>query len=315
MNDSPLFLLGGILLALGAAFCLLWFVVTPGGRAIPLSRRQFGAAARDSALTRLTNSSVGAVDTVLNNSRWAPVKEATLELAGLKMRRADFVLVVAVLAGATGVAGWAFIGLLAGVLFTFAVVAGSYAFLRIRTSKREQRFEEQLSDTLQMLSGNVKAGHSILRSVDSVAQETDEPTSAEFARVVNETRLGRDLGDALAATARRMHSEDCQWIAEAIGIHREVGGNLGEVLDQVGETIRERGQIKRQVRSLSAEGRMSGWVLTLLPVVMFVLLNLINPGYAAILTHSFFGIVLLVVAVILLVVGGLIMRKVVKIKF
>ena len=107
------------------------------------------------------------------------------------------------------------------------------------------------------MAGSLRAGHSLLRAVDSVASEADAPTSEEFARIVNETRVGRDLNDALDEVAERMGSDDFTWVAQAIAIHREVGGNLAEVLDAVGHTIRERNAIRRQVKALAAEGKLS----------------------------------------------------------
>ena len=154
-------------------------------------------------------------------------------------------------------------------------------FLRILASRRRAKFEDQLGDTLQMLAGGLRAGHSLLRSVDAVAQEAESPTSEEFARLVNETRLGRDLKDSMLDAARRLKSEDFDWTGQAIEIHREVGGDLAEVLDHVGETIRERSEIKGQVKSLSAEGKLSAYILIALPVGMFLYLSAANPRYMA----------------------------------
>ena len=115
------------------------------------------------------------------------------------------------------------------------------------------------------MASSLRAGHSLLRAMDAVSQEADAPTSEEFARLVNETRVGRDLAEALDEIAERTASEDFAWVAQAIAIHREVGGNLAEVLDAVGHTIRERNAIRRQVKALSAEGKLSAIVLMSLP--------------------------------------------------
>ena len=158
---------------------------------------------------------------------------------------------------------------------------GAKLLLKFRAARRQAAFADQLDDSLQLMAGSLRAGHSLLRSVDSVASEADAPTSEEFARIVNETRVGRDLNDALDEVAERMGSDDFTWVAQAIAIHREVGGNLAEVLDAVGHTIRERNAIRRQVKALSAEGKLSAIVLMALPFGVIGFISMSNPGYLA----------------------------------
>jgi tight adherence protein B len=165
------------------------------------------------------------------------------------------------------------------------------------------------------MASSLRAGHSLLRAVDSVAQEASAPTSEEFTRIVVETRVGRDLGDALNEVAARMGSDDFTWVSQAIAIHREVGGNLAEVLDAVGQTIRERNAIRRQVKALSAEGKLSAVVLMGLPFGIGGFIGLTNPGYLSGFTESVVGYGMLVAAVLLLVVGGLWLKKMVSIRF
>jgi tight adherence protein B len=165
------------------------------------------------------------------------------------------------------------------------------------------------------MAGSLRAGHSLLRAVDSVAHEADAPTSEEFSRIVNETRVGRDLNDALDEVAERMGSDDFTWVAQAIAIHREVGGNLAEVLDAVGHTIRERNAIRRQVKALSAEGKLSAIVLMALPFGVTAFISMSNPAYIAKFTQSVTGYAMLAAAVVMLLVGGLWLKSTVKIKF
>jgi tight adherence protein B len=154
-----------------------------------------------------------------------------------------------------------------------------------------------------------------MRALDAVSQEADSPTAEEFARVVNETRVGRDLTDALDELAARMASDDFSWISQAIAIHREVGGNLAEVLDAVGGTIRERNALRRQVKALAAEGKLSAVVLMCLPFGVGGFLLLVSPGYITRFTTSVLGWSMLVAAGVLLVLGGLWLRKTVRIRF
>jgi tight adherence protein B len=137
----------------------------------------------------------------------------------------------------------------------------------------------------------------------------------ELSRVVNETRIGRDLGSSLNDVAQRTQSEDFAWVAQAIEIHREVGGDLAEVLDHVGETIRDRNQIRRQVRALSAEGRMSALVLLALPVVMFFALMLINPTYAQTFTSTVPGYLMIAASIVMLALGSVWLSRLVKPKY
>ena len=188
-------------------------------------------------------------------------------------------------------------------------------YLSFLTQRRRGQFEAQLGDTLTMVSGGLRAGHSVLRAIDAVAQEASEPTATEFARVVNETRLGRDLQDSLNDVSQRMKSEDFSWMAQAIEINREVGGDLAEVFDQVGETIRERTQIKGTVKALSAEGKLSAIILMALPVLLFILIGLANPKYMGSLTGHPIGWILLGIAVVMMTIGGLWIRKISDLKF
>jgi tight adherence protein B len=155
----------------------------------------------------------------------------------------------------------------------------------------------------------------MLQALASVAREAEQPTSVEFARIINETRVGRQVNDSLDETAARMQSEDFTWVTQAIAINREAGGNLAEVLDGVANTIRERNQIRRQVKALSAEGKLSAYVLIALPFGIAGFLMFSNPEYMGKFTQSLFGYGLIGASVVLLVIGGLWLRKVVSFKF
>jgi tight adherence protein B len=182
-------------------------------------------------------------------------------------------------------------------------------------SRRQRMFADQLDDSLQLMASSLRAGHSLLQALDSVSHEAEEPTAAEFSRIVNETRVGRDLGGALEETSARMGSEDFLWIAQAIQINREVGGDLAEVLDQVADTIRDRNKIRRQVKALSAEGKLSAYVLMALPIGVVGFLFVSNPTYLKKLTASPAGFAIIGVALVLMAVGGAWLRKVVSFKF
>jgi tight adherence protein B len=270
---------------------------------------------KTSRLTGITARATQLVEQLLGQLRGAPALVQALEAAGLRMRPAEFVILVAaptvVLAGFVLVLAGPLLALLVALLAVF----GARVVLTQLAARRRAAFADQLDDSLQLMASGLRAGHSLLRAIDALSSEAEAPSSEEFARIINETRLGRDVGNALEAAAARMQSEDFLWVAQAIAVHREVGGNLAEVLDQVGETIRERNQIRRQIKSLSAEGRISALVLMIMPFGIGGFLALVSPSYVGRLFNHPIGIVLLIVAVLLLIAGGLWLRKVISFKF
>lgn len=303
--------IGMCLAALGLATFAAMGIGTWG---IALSRRRPGVEKEASLLTRATNSAVSFVERKIKRDATFGSQES-LEQAGLRLRQADFILMVSCAAVTTGLMGLMLGGFGMGMLLMLLAPAGAMVVLKILTERRRSKFAAQLGDTLQLMSGGLRAGHSLLRAVDAVSSDADSPTSEEFARLVNETRLGRDLKDAMADAGRRLKSEDFNWVAQAIGIHREVGGDLAEVLDNVGETIRERMEIKGQVKALSAEGKMSAYVLIGLPIGMFLFLNVSSPAYIGTLYTSVIGWAMLAAGAAMMGFGSWWLSQVVKIKF
>jgi tight adherence protein B len=185
--------------------------------------------------------------------------------------------------------------------------------LRSALSKRAEHLREQLPDVLTILASSLRAGHSFLQSLDTVAKEIAHPAAAEFQRVVAEIRLGRPAEDALEALAQRVGSPDFMWAVLAVNIQREVGGNLAEILDTVADTLRERAMLRRQIKVLTAEGRLSAWVLALLPVAIGLYMAAVNPSYIGLLVTTTVGLVMLGTAIVLMFLGILWMRKIVNI--
>lgn len=313
--ESPMLMLVAGLLMIFTAMTVLFLVVLKPGSAIPLSRRRPDVASASSRLTVLTDSAVGAINKQLKGKNDFLVSREKLERAGLKTQPADFLLMMGAGTVAGSVFGFLLGGLFLAILMIAVVPACMMAYLSVLTSRRRSKFDEQLPDTLQMLTGSMRAGHSLLRAIDASARETDAPMSEELSRIVNETRIGRDLGESMIDVAARTGSEDFAWISQAIEIHREVGGDLAEVLDHVGETIRDRNQIRRQVKALSAEGKMSAAVLMGLPVVLFFALILINAQYAKMFTSTVPGFLMLGAAAVMLTAGGFWLSRLIKPKY
>jgi tight adherence protein B len=297
------------------ALLLLVLVVLKSKRTLDVERRRPDSPIRTSALTLITDGARNAIQARVRPRSGGYLSRARLDAAGLKKQPADYILIAGIVAVFAGAIGFLLGGLVFTILMCLVAMVSLVAFLSVLTSRRTAKFDEQVPDALQMLSGGMRAGHSLLRAVDAVAQESDAPMSEEMSRIVNETRIGRDLGESLNDVAMRTRSEDFGWIAQAIEIHREVGGDLAEVLDHVGETIRDRNQIRRQVRALSAEGRMSALVLLALPVVMFIALLFINPSYAHTFTSTLPGYLMIAAAVVMLSVGAFWLSRLIKPKY
>jgi tight adherence protein B len=237
-----------------------------------------------------------------------------LEAAGVKVRSGEFV-VASVVAGLVA----AFVGIaifqawLFGIIFAAGGGVAPWVLLNFSLGRRADRLREQLPDVLTIMASSLRAGHSFLQSLDTVSKEIPEPAASEFIRVVAEVRLGRPVEDALEALAERVGSEDFKWAVLAVNIQREVGGNLAEILDTVADTLRERAVLRRQVRVLTTEGRLSAWVLTILPFVIALYMFAVNREYIMLLFTTTIGWVMTIGAMGLLTLGILWMRKIVKI--
>jgi tight adherence protein B len=203
------------------------------------------------------------------------------------------------------------LGLVGGL---FGPMLGRLYLVR-RAEIRKKAFRTQLHGSLQLLASNLRVGHALLGALDSVADETEEPTSLEFKRVVGEVRLGRPLGEALQAMAERLESEDLQWVGEAVEIQRDVGGDLAEVLDNVAETLAERARLEGQVAALAADGKMSAAVMMALPFVVGLLMSLSQPDYLMVFIERSGGRILAVIGIALMTVGGLWLKKLTKLVF
>jgi tight adherence protein B len=200
-----------------------------------------------------------------------------------------------------------------GVAFAVGilVVIGLLNFLG---GREKRRFENQLPDTLTLISTSLRAGYSLLQAVEAVAAEAPNPTAREFGRAIVEARLGRQVVAALQGITTRTQSQDFEWAVMAIEIQREVGGNLAEVLQTVSETMRQRNRLKGEIRALTAEGRISAIVLGILPFAMGGFLYASNPEYIGTLFSTTFGIVALIAGGLLMVAGGIWLRKIVNIE-
>lgn len=311
---SPIAFVAGLLMVYGALSIAMTLVFNSRPQ-LPQSRRRPQTAPQTSAFTRLTEHVVRTINKGVRSGRTGVLNREKLDAAGLRKEPGDYLLIAGSVTLVAAVLGYFAGGLASSLLLAVLSPAALFALLQGLVARRRKKFDDQVPDTLQMFAGGLRAGHSLLRAIDAAANENEAPMAEELNRVVNETRIGRDLGESLNEVARRTDNEDFGWIARAVEIHREVGGDLAEVLDHVGETIRDRNQIRGQVRALSAEGRMSALVLMALPVVMFVGLTLFNPLYARVFTSTVPGYLMVAAVIVLLSVGGFWLSRLIKPKF
>jgi len=206
------------------------------------------------------------------------------------------------------------VGPLAGIIAAVVIATGPVAYLNYRYRQRMSAFEHQLPDTLTLLASSLRAGFSLMQGLEAVAQEITDPMRKELQRVFTEVRLGRTIEDALGDAAERMDSNDLRWTVMAIQIQREVGGNLAVLLDTVADTMVKRERVRRELKALTAEARLSAIVLSLITPLLAFAIWAIQPTYLQPLTHDFFGIMGLIVAGGLCIAGWFWLRKIVDIE-
>ncbi len=242
------------------------------------------------------------------------IVQQRLEQADLPLKPAEAIFFTAVAAIVAMIAGLALFGILglalAGLIFAYMPIA----ITSFKAKRRKKKFTSQLPDTLQLLAGSLRAGYSLVQGMDAVAKQCEAPMGTELSRAMAEARLGRPVEDALQDISDRMGSDDFEWAVMAIKIQREVGGNLAELLMTVSETMVERERLRREVKALTAEGRISAIVLVSLPPSIGLLITVMNRTYMQPLIGSTIGQLALVVAGVMMGVGYWMMNKLIQIE-
>jgi tight adherence protein B len=201
----------------------------------------------------------------------------------------------------------------AALLALFVPVLAN-GFVKTMAGRQRRAFADQLPDNLSVLASAMRAGQTFIGAMRSVLEDAPEPSRRELRRVVLDEALGTPLSEALNRVTERMKSEDFQHVAIVAALQRETGGNTAEVIDMVANTVRERIEIRRMVRGLTAQGRLSGGVLSLLPVGLLILISIVNPSYVHPLFHTTTGLIGLGIGIGLVIAGGLVIRQIVDIK-
>jgi tight adherence protein B len=202
------------------------------------------------------------------------------------------------------------------ILIDLGVGAGlsllPFAILSFKGTKRVNAFNAALPECIDMLARALRAGHSVVGALEMLAENAREPAAFEFGEVFKQLNLGLPLRNALLQLLDRVPSADLRVLVTAVMVQKDTGGNLVEILERTVFVIRERLRIQGEIRVETAQGRLTGWILTALPVVMMVLLNLVNPGYSSILFHDQLGRKLIYISLGMLAVGGFVIRKIVN---
>jgi tight adherence protein B len=310
---------GMLVAALGSAlFAAVAFGVLVRRRPRTIRKRlaEFVTIAPESEHDERTSTDVvlGAAQRPLEDSRWWKRFKEELEIAGVRMSPIQIVVWTAI---ATFVAMWllyAVGGTPVFAIFGLGVPLIVRMILKGKLEKQRRLFADQLPDNLQVISSALRAGHSLVGALSVVVEDTPEPSRSEFRRVIGDEQLGVPLQDAFDVVVRRMASRDLEQVALVAALQQNTGGNTAEVLDRVAETVRSRAELRRLVRTLTTQGRMSRWIVTFLPVGLLALISLINPEYMEPLYTHPTGRVLLAVAAVMVVAGSLVIRRIVNIK-
>jgi tight adherence protein B len=205
-------------------------------------------------------------------------------------------------------------GLIQMIVFGIAGYLLPGFYVKYRINKRLKAFNTQLGDTLTLLSNALKAGYSFAQAIDTVAKNAVAPIGDEFGRAVREMNLGGSPDDALNNITKRIASTDFDLVTTAYSIHRTVGGNLAEILDNIAYTIRERVRLKGEIQTLTAQARASGSIITFLPIILSVFMYFVTPGYFKPMFENFIGWVLIAIGLFMIFIGNLIIRRIVAIE-
>jgi tight adherence protein B len=198
-----------------------------------------------------------------------------------------------------------------------AALAGAfvpYVWLRFRRSRRVGKFNAALADAIDLMARALRAGHSMPSSIEVIAEQSPEPLASEFAACFQQQKFGIPFRDALLSMGERVPSDDLQFLITAVLVQKETGGDLTDILDRTTAVIRDRIRVKGEVSTRTAQGRMTGWILSALPIVLMIAMNIITPGYTHVLFSDPLGQTLLMASGVMILIGGFIISRIVDIK-
>lgn len=314
------------ILTSGGLMCLMWGLERAVWRDHTLMdsrlRRYAGRAyqltddeQKQAASVQVTQMLAKRVEASISGRTFAAALRTDLARANLKLTVGEFLIVQGTSAITVGALAW----LISGAIFVAGIFGGVAWFLPkvwvgMRQSGRLKAFNNQLADTIGLMSNSLRSGMSLMQSMEMISREGQPPISDEFQRVVREIALGVGPQEALLHLNRRLDSDDLELLVTAILVQFEIGGNLSRILDSISSTIRERVKLNGEIRTMSAQGRMAGYLLSGMPVAIGGMLMLIAPSYMGALFTPGPWLVLPVAAVVGIGTGSLVIRKLVAIE-
>ncbi|HVH66221.1 MAG TPA: type II secretion system F family protein [Candidatus Acidoferrum sp.] len=236
-----------------------------------------------------------------------------LQRADLKLRPSEYFMIQVGSGVVVALIGFWRWGLIFSLLFFLGYLIPGF-YVKYRIGQRLKKFNGQLGDTLTLLSNALKAGYSFAQAIDTVAKNAVAPIGDEFGRAVREMNLGGSPDEALSNITKRIASPDFDLVATAYSIHRTVGGNLAEILDNIAYTIRERVRIKGEIQTLTAQARASGTIITALPILLATFMFFVTPTYFQPMFGSIIGWILLIIGAFMIFIGNLIIRRITAIE-
>jgi tight adherence protein B len=317
---SPASMLLAALLVSGLTAAAILVALRPRSRTLKRRMAEFVSIARPEAereertKTKLSHDELLRRAERLERMRWWTKFKEELEIADVEMPAFQIVLWTGI---GTVVVSW-LIGTITGAgifaVFGLAVPWTVRSLLKRKLRKKREAFSEQLPDNLQVLASALRAGHSLIGALSVVVEESAEPSRSEFRRVIADEQLGVPLEDALSVVVYRMDNRDLEQVALVAVLQRKTGSSAAEVIERVTETVRERFELRRLVNTLTAQGRLSRWIVSLLPPALMGVITFINPHYLDPLFNTGGGRLLLVIGTLMVVMGSLVIKKIVAIE-
>jgi tight adherence protein B len=281
---------------------------------LPFGERDVPIEAVTETRGHLVEGTVGLAERMVGQFDAKGSVSNALERARIPLKPGEYIIVTACGAVVLG----AFFRMLTGSLVLaglgfIAAPALAMLFPKFKVGRRKRKFEAELPGALSLIASSLAAGHTFLRAIQMMCEESEPPLSEEFARVVYETRLGDPVVDAMERMAIRLDIKDLQWVVQAIRIQQTVGGKLADLLHTLADFIRAREEVRREVQVLTAEGRISAWVLGGLPIALLLAMRVMNPGYTEPLLHGK-GLLVLMGTMGMIVTGIVVILRMVKIE-
>jgi len=310
------------ILVLVASFAVVMFVTRPTAEEKRVQQRLEGIAVggvegaeEPDLLRQLSYSDVPLLDSLFRSVAFTRRLRSTIAQANSSWTVGRLIATTILILAVAVWLAFIFVPSLAlGLVLAVGLAALPYASVLVQRRRRFRKFEETLPDAIDLMSRGLRAGHSVSAAIEMVSQEVADPTGSEFRKTFEQQNFGLPFREALEDLARRIPLPDLQFMVTAILVQKETGGNLAEILDKTANVIRERSRLKGQLQVYTAQGRLTSWILGLLPFIMFVLLSLVNPGYTRILIEDPLGQRLVMVGLALMALGFYVIRRIVDIK-